>query len=59
MSMDDAAIVAAWAILLLMIIAVAPRVRFALRLDRPVPQPLRLDPLDFDLDGPVIDLEPA
>ena len=59
MSIEDAALVVAWAILLVVIVAVAPRFGGVFRLSRPEPQPLRLDPLGFDFDGPVIDLEPA
>ena len=59
MSIEDAALIAAWAILLIVLVAVAPRFGGAFRLHRPEPQPLRLDPLSFDLDGPVIDMEPA
>jgi hypothetical protein len=39
--------------------ALATRLALAGRLRRPAGQPLQLDPLDYDLDGPVIDLEPA
>ena len=59
MSIEDSAMLAAWAILFLVMVAVAPRFRGAFRLARPEPQPLLLDPLGLDFDGPVIDLEPA
>lgn len=59
MSIEDAAMLAAWAILLIVLLAVAPRFSGVFRLARPQPQPLLLDPLSFDFDGPMIDLEPA
>lgn len=59
MSVDSATFVAIWFLLLAVILAAASRTRFPGRLDRPIPQPLRLDPVYYDFDGPVIDLEPA
>ena len=59
MSFHSAAIVSAWSGLLMVIGALATRLALAGRLRRPAGQPLQLDPLDYDLDGPVIDLEPA
>ncbi|AWV16368.1 hypothetical protein A3862_13350 [Methylobacterium sp. XJLW] len=59
MSFHSAAILAIWSVLLLVIGALIPRVVLASRTPRLVPQPLQLDPLDYDRDGPVIDLEPA
>lgn len=59
MSMEDLAMLAAWAILFVVMVAVVPRFQASFRLARPEPQPLLLDPLGFDFDGPVIDLEPA
>lgn len=59
MSIEDFAMLAAWAILFVVMVAVVPRVRVSFRLARPEPQPLLLDPLGFDFDGPIIDLEPA
>ena len=59
MSFHSAAILAVWSVLLLVIGALIPRLLQASRTPRLVPQPLRLDPPDYDRDGPVIDLEPA
>ncbi len=59
MSIEESAMLAAWVILFVVLVAVAPRFRGSFRLPRPEPQPLLLDPLGFDFDGPVIDLEPA
>jgi hypothetical protein len=39
--------------------ALATRLALAGRLRYPAAQPLQLDPLDYECDGPVIDLEPA
>jgi hypothetical protein len=59
MSIEEAALLAAWTILLVLCGALAPRFRRSEALERPEPQPLLFDPLCLDLDGPVIDLEPA
>lgn len=59
MSIEDSAMLAAWAVLFVVTMAVAPRFRGSFRLVRPDPQPILLDPLSFDFDGPVIDMEPA
>ena len=59
MSIEDSAMLAAWAILFVVMVAVAPRFRGSFRLARPEPQPLLLDPPGFEFDGPVIDLELA
>ncbi|MGH1592138.1 hypothetical protein ACRBEV_31840 [Methylobacterium phyllosphaerae] len=59
MTLHSAAILAVWSALLVVIGALTASLAFASRLERPVPQPLLLDPLDYDLDGPVIDLEAA
>ncbi|MDP4001969.1 hypothetical protein [Methylobacterium sp. NEAU K] len=59
MSFHSAAILTVWSVLLLVIGALTSRIALAGRPRGPVPQPLRLDPMDYDRDGPVIDLEPA
>lgn len=59
MSFHSAAILAVWSVLLLVIGALIPRIVLASRTPRVVPRPLQLDPLDYDRDGQVIDLEPA
>jgi hypothetical protein len=59
MSIQGAGILAIWSVMLVVIGMLIPRVSLASRLTRPMPQPLLLDPLDYDRDGPVIDLEPA
>jgi hypothetical protein len=59
MSIHGAAILAFWSVLLVVIGALTARLPLASRLRRPVPQRLRLDPMYYDLDGPVIDLEAA
>ena len=59
MSIEDFAMLGAWAILFVVMVAVVPRFQMSVRLARPEPQPLLLDPLGFDFDGPMIDLEPV
>ena len=59
MSIHSAAIVAVWSALLVVIGALTAHMALPSRLRRPVPQPLHLDPLDYDGDGPLIDLEAA
>jgi hypothetical protein len=59
MSIHSAALVAIWSVLLVVIGALTAHVALPSRLRGPVPQPLRLDPVDYDFDGPVIDLEAA
>jgi hypothetical protein len=59
MSIHSAAILAAWSVLLVVIGALTAHMALVSRLRQPLPQPLRLDPMDYDRDGPVIDLEPA
>lgn len=59
MSIHSAAILAVWSVLLVVIGALTAHVALVSRLRRPMAQPLRLDPIDYDRDGPVIDLEPA
>ena len=59
MSYDSAALLAIWSVLLMVTGALISRIRLAGHPDRPVPQPLRRDAVDYDLDGPVIDMEPA
>ncbi|SDN90568.1 hypothetical protein SAMN05216360_112154 [Methylobacterium phyllostachyos] len=59
MSMHSAAIVAVWSALLVVIGGLTAHVALPSRLRRPERQPLRLDPHDYDRDGPVIDLEAA
>ncbi|MEE7449985.1 hypothetical protein MRF4_20450 [Methylobacterium radiotolerans] len=59
MSFHSAAIFAVWSALLLVIGALIPRIVPSRRAPRLVPRPLQLDPLDYDRDGPVIDLELA
>jgi hypothetical protein len=39
--------------------ALTAHVALPSRLRRPMAQPLRLDPMDYEGDGPVIDLEAA
>ena len=57
MSIHSLAILAVWSALLVVIGALTAHAALPSRLRRP--QPLRLDPIDYDRDGPVIDLEPA
>ncbi len=57
MSMHSAALVAIWSALLVVIGALTAHIALPSRLRRP--QPLQRDPLDYDRDGPVIDLEAA
>ena len=57
MTVDEAVVLAAGT--LLAVLLAASRPRRGVRLDRPAPQPLVLDALGFDSDGPVLDLEPA
>jgi hypothetical protein len=59
MSIHSAAILAAWSVLLVVIGALTAHMALVSRLRQPLPQSLRLDPMDYDRDGPVIDLEPA
>ena len=59
MSIHSAALVAIWSALLVVIGALTAHAALPSRLRRPVPQPLHLDPIDYDRDGPVIDLEAA
>jgi hypothetical protein len=59
MSFEDAAIIVACAILLTVGIMLLPRPRRGEPLERPQVQRLEFDPLLVDLDGPVLDLEPA
>ncbi|QGY01159.1 hypothetical protein MMSR116_04010 [Methylobacterium mesophilicum SR1.6/6] len=59
MSIHSVAILAVWSALLVVIGALTAHAALPSRLRRPVPQPLLLDPLDYDRDGPVIDLEAA
>ena len=59
MSFHSAALLAVWSVMLMVIGGLISRIRLAGGPDRPVPQPLRLDSVDYDSDGPVIDLEPA
>ncbi len=59
MSIHSAAILAVWSALLVVIGALTAHVALPGHLRRPLRQPLRLDPLDHDRDGPVIDLEVA
>ena len=59
MSLEEAAILAAWMLLLVLCAALAPHFRRAGALDRPDHQPLLFDPRGLDCDGPVIDMEPA
>jgi hypothetical protein len=59
MSVHSAAILAVWSVLLVVIGALTAYLALASRLRRPAAQPLRLDPTDYDLDGPVIDLKAA
>ncbi|GJE10756.1 hypothetical protein FOHLNKBM_1793 [Methylobacterium longum] len=59
MTIHSAAILAVWSVLLVVIGALTAHAALPSRLRRPAPQPLCLDPIDYDRDGPVIDLEPA
>ncbi len=59
MSMHSAAILAVWSALLVVIGALTAHIALPYRLRRPMQQPLQRDPLDYDRDGPVIDLEAA
>jgi hypothetical protein len=59
MSIHSLAIVAIWSALLVVIGALTAHAALPSRLRRPQPQPLRLDAIDYDRDGPVIDLEAA
>jgi hypothetical protein len=59
MSIHSAAILAVWSVLLVVIGALTAHVALPSRLRRPMAQPLRLDPMDYEGDGPVIDLEAA
>lgn len=59
MSIHDAAIVAVWSVLLVVIGALTAHIALPSHLRRPAPKPLQRDSLDYDRDGPVIDLEAA
>jgi len=59
MSFHSAVLLSIWSVLLMVIGALTARFAVAGRLGRPAAQPLQLDPLDYECDGPVIDLEPA
>lgn len=59
MSMHSAAIIATWSALLVVIGALTAHIALPSRLRRPAPQALQRDGLDYDRDGPVIDLEAA
>jgi hypothetical protein len=59
MSMHSAAILAIWSALLVVIGALTAHIALPSRLRRPMPRRLRPEPLDYDRDGPVIDLEAA
>lgn len=59
MSIHGAALLAVWSALLVVIGALTAHVAIPGRFRQPRVQPLRLDPVDYDRDGPVIDLEPA
>ncbi|MWV20964.1 hypothetical protein FVE89_02885 [Methylobacterium sp. 2A] len=59
MSMHSAGIVAVWSALLVVIGALTAHIALPSRLRRPEPRALQCDPLDYDRDGPVIDLEAA
>ncbi|MEG9524840.1 MAG: hypothetical protein MIL41_03580 [Hyphomicrobiales bacterium] len=59
MSIHSAAILSVWSVLLVVIGALTAHVALLSRLRRPMAQPLRLDPMDYESDGPVIDLEAA
>lgn len=58
MALDDILLLAAWTILFVIMLATLPRLLPQRRLDRPKPLPLEYDDA-FDVDGPVIDMEPA
>ncbi len=59
MSYEDAAIVAAFAVVFALVIAMLPRGRKSDLMERPQVQVLEFDPLVVDADGPVLDLKPA
>lgn len=59
MSSHSAAILAVWSVLLVVIGALTAHIALMSRLRQTVRQPVRRDALDYDRDGPVIDLEAA
>ena len=59
MSYEDAAILAACTILFAFVIAMLPRGRKVVLLERPQAQLLEFDPLSVDADGPILDLKAA